>query len=184
MGSRTVCRPNWLLFVLQQSCSFLLPHTWGPPSQLSPKRCSLFTEANVSFLGITGNFVPRYSIEVNMAAAQRAIPSHLRDGAATNGGEAGAFKRNHHQKSQSHMVSLYVPEKSAWLHTNHRKRESEEVPFLFEGRRRGWSRPLFEEVATGSTLKTAAMTSDLNTSFCTVYSSACEYKLYSPRTIL
>ena len=46
-----------------------------------------------------------------MAAAQRAIPSHLRDGAATNGGEAGAFKRNHHQKSQSHMVSLYVPEK-------------------------------------------------------------------------
>jgi hypothetical protein len=113
-----------------------------------------------------------------MAAAQRAIPSHLRDGAATNGGEAGALKRNHHQKSQSHMVSLQVPEKLAVLHTHCRKRESEVVPFPVEGRRCGWSRPLLEEVATGSTLKPAAMTSDPNTSFCTVYSSACEYKRY------
>ena len=40
-----------------------------------------------------------------MAAAQRAIPSHMRDG-ATNGESASAFKRNHHGKSQSHVVSL------------------------------------------------------------------------------
>ena len=53
-----------------------------------------------------------------MAAAQRAIPAHLRDGASTNGGEASAFRRNHHQKSQSHMVSLPVPEKFAiFVHT-------------------------------------------------------------------
>jgi len=38
-----------------------------------------------------------------MAAAQRAIPSHLRDGATTNG--EAASKRNHHGKSQSHVVS-------------------------------------------------------------------------------
>lgn len=39
-----------------------------------------------------------------MAAAQRAIPSHLRDGGATNGEGPGAFKRNHHGKSQSHVA--------------------------------------------------------------------------------
>jgi len=38
-----------------------------------------------------------------MAAAQRAIPSHLRDGATPNG--EAASKRNHHGKSQSHVVS-------------------------------------------------------------------------------
>lgn len=42
-------------------------------------------------------------------AAAKAIPSHLRDGGATNGeGGPGAFKRNHHGKSQSHVVSLEI----------------------------------------------------------------------------
>lgn len=39
-----------------------------------------------------------------MAAASKAIPSHLRDGASSNG-DAGGIKPRHHGKSQSHMVS-------------------------------------------------------------------------------
>ena len=41
-----------------------------------------------------------------MATPKSALPSHIKaDGAPQANGEAGAFKRNHHGKSQSHVVS-------------------------------------------------------------------------------
>lgn len=42
-----------------------------------------------------------------MATPKSALPSHVKaDGAPQANGEAGAFKRNHHGKSQSHVVSI------------------------------------------------------------------------------
>ena len=49
-----------------------------------------------------------------MAAAHRAIPSHLRDISSTNGESPAAFKRNHHGKSQSHVVSVEFFETVHW----------------------------------------------------------------------
>ena len=53
-----------------------------------------------------------------MAAAQRAIPAHLRDGVAPNGEATASKRNNHHQKSQSHMVSLEAMRKVAMHHTD------------------------------------------------------------------
>lgn len=50
-----------------------------------------------------------------MAAAQRAIPSHLRDGPPSNG-DAGKIKPRHHGKSQSHMVSAANISPNAEVH--------------------------------------------------------------------
>lgn len=41
----------------------------------------------------------------NMAGTKSALPSHMKGNAMGNGEAASAFKRNHHGKSQSHMVS-------------------------------------------------------------------------------
>ena len=104
----SACTPSTSVGIEQQNTSSTLSQTIHPFHPYDPRSTVV---VQVPRLIDAQNSIGRQPTTClrqskTMAAAQRAIPSHLRDGSSTNGESASAFKRNHHGKSQSHVVSL------------------------------------------------------------------------------